>query len=195
MSTKRIKIISISEDSPAEKFGFVKGDILDTCNGNELRNGPDLSRAMSEAKGNAQFRIIRNGGFCTISIPIGKLGIEVVEVECRNELDYAERASEIVNRCNESLGSLISRYKGQNILINLTSPTDTTGALLVNCGNDHFTVFIDGDLLTFPFAQIMSIHESLKFNKLTIIVNQLIVYKGGTRMGIGVGVLVPISSD
>ena len=191
----RLKVTTVSDGSIGSQFLLV-GDILDTCDEQTLTTGPELSRAMSSGQDVAKFRIIRDLEFIEISIPRGKLGIEVFAFDCSSQLTHASNKGKISAMSCTSFKDAFFRYIGKSIQINAESPTETCTAYLVGSADDHFTIMRGDDLLRYPYSQIISQHESIKDNKFTVIVSHLIVYKGGgTRIGLGVGVLIPFSLD
>lgn len=192
----RLRVTTVTEGSAGSKFGLLIGDILDTCDGNVLTHGSELNKAMSEGHEFAKFRIIRDLEFIQLSIPRGKLGIEIFALDCSSQLAHASSLEKIETMSCPSLRDVFLRHIRKPIYINAESPTETCTTYLIGAAEDHFTVMRGDDLLRYPYSQIISQHESVKDNKFTVIVNHLIVYKGGgTRMGLGVGVLIPFSLD
>ncbi|NNF23404.1 MAG: PDZ domain-containing protein [Rhodobacteraceae bacterium] len=69
-------IENVSEDSPAEKAGLVKGDIILSFNGTEITELRDLTRAVADTAPDAttQMRVLHKGKEVTYEVTVGNLG-------------------------------------------------------------------------------------------------------------------------
>ncbi len=73
--TKGVIIADVVPDSPAEKGGLKRGDIIQTLNGKEVENANQLSRTVATMKPESTetLEVIRNGKPLTIKLTIGTM--------------------------------------------------------------------------------------------------------------------------
>lgn len=97
-----------------------------------------------------------------------------------------------------SVKSLLTCLIGEQIGINVNDPDKVTAALLTDVHEDHFVVEIDGTLYHIPLSQIIRIARSSSGVKVSgvfsgqifpviVKVFDLVIYKGGIGVGIGIG--------
>jgi hypothetical protein len=193
MSVKRLKIISITPGSVADRVGLKVGDVLESYNDHCLESNSDLSRAIDQAENQGTIDYVRNLERQKVVVQKGRLGLEVVEFEFSDELSFLDRAK---SKGHNSFRELLGNYVGKYIRINIESPTTSRPSLLARVGLDHFAVIKGDSLMCYAYSQIIGCSESLiDGGVLTIVVNHLVVYKGGGGVGLGLGILIPLGDE
>jgi serine protease Do len=79
--TKGVVVADVMSDSPAEKDGLKRGDIVEKLNGKQIESAGQLSRSVAAMKPDSQVTIdlIRDGKPLTVKVTIGAMPEEVGE--------------------------------------------------------------------------------------------------------------------
>lgn len=115
----RLKVINVKEGFSAAAAGIRVGDVLEKYNDIELTSEAALTRAAELANGNSFVLTVSTpNGLVEKTLPIGRLGIDVLEIVFDRsdyfiELEFERKVDSVVVTTTPSIdGNRISRYLG-----------------------------------------------------------------------------------
>ena len=128
-----VQVIGVTYDSPAEKAGIQKGDILNKvdghfCKGKAIDDIAILIRGDKDT--NVELEIIRDGEKLTKSITRDEIKIQTVEYNIIENIGYIQITSFISTRMNEELKIALEKTRECDGLI--LDLRNNTGGLLEN---------------------------------------------------------------
>lgn len=128
-----VQVVGVTYDSPAEKAGIQKGDILNKVDGHFCKGKAidDIAILIRGDKGtNVELEIIRKGEKLTKSITRDEIKIQTVEYNIIENIGYIQITSFISTRMNEELKIALEKTsKCDGLILDLRN---NTGGLLEN---------------------------------------------------------------